>query len=553
MLMLVAFFWCSPGVASAADVFRVGSYNVENLFDLKHDGTEYPGYIPGGKYGWTPDMLAIKAENLARVLAGLNAQIVALQEVESMEALDHLRAALKKRGLDYPWAAITEKEGTAVRCALLSMYPIAESRDITVPGPANRSILMATIEINDKPLVIFVNHWRSRNAPESHRLVSAEALYKAISALSPATDYILVGDFNANYNEFEIIRGDKRANDTGGRTGINHVLKTVFEDRLVEPDMLLWKPGNRLHYNLWLELAEERRWSYLFFGRPRTLDNFLLPAALFDSQGFSYVKNSFDKFDPHYLFKDGRIFRWQREDRGRGRHLGKGYSDHLPIYACFARAGFELSNVDAPCYPEPVAASIADLYGSKTGVVRYTVEDARVVYKYKNNVVIKQADGRAIYVYGAAADLDPGVSYTIVVNRLNRFHGNLQVNGIESAVPKGGPADVRHYLLSDPATDFSDSRFENEVIGVRSGRYEGGRFYYLPDRSIKLFFRDKALAPDRNGQVVIQNARIGFHGVPQIVIERKSQIHPLHESLSWGYNQPQALSGKFYHLQAPVQ
>ncbi len=476
LLMFVAFFWCSPGVASAAEVFRVGSYNVENLFDLNHDGTEYPGYVPGGKYGWTPDMLAMKAENLARVLAGLNAQIVALQEVESMAALDHLRDALRKRGLDYPWAAITEKDAAAVRCALLSMYPITKSRSITVPGPANRSILMATVDIDEEPLIVFVNHWRSRNAAESHRLVSAEALYKAVSALPPATDYILIGDFNANYNEFEIIRGDKRANDTGGRTGINHVLKTIYEDRLVEPDILLRKPEKHLHYNLWLELAEDRRWSYLFFGRPRTLDNFLLPAALFDGQGISYVKHSFDTFDPHYLFKDGRIFRWQREDGGRGRHLGEGYSDHLPIYACFAKAGFETANRDAPCYPEPVAASIADLYASKTGVVRYTVEDARVVYKHQNNAVIKQAGGRAIYVYGAAADLDPEVSYTIVINRLNRFHGNLQVNGIESAVPKGGPADVRPCLLSDPATDISDPRYENEVIGVRSGRYEDGRF-----------------------------------------------------------------------------
>ncbi len=527
--LCIALGFSAPGIAAGADTVRVGSYNVENLFDTKHDTTEYPGYVPGAESGWNADMLAIKAENISRVLAGLNAHVVALQEVESMEALEYLRDVLRKKGLDYPWAAVTQKDETAVRCALLSMHPIVESRDIIVSGGKNRSILKAVVEIGGKPLVLFVNHWRSGRAPESQRILSAEALYEAVSALPSGTDYILIGDFNADYNEFERIRGAKKGNDTHGRTGINHVLKTIAGDRLVDPETLVHKPEKRLHTNLWLDLEENRRWSYLFFGRQRTLDNILLPAALYDDKGFSYLDNSFDTFDPHYLFEGDAMFRWQRANRGRGRHLGTGYSDHLPIYACFAPAGaFTPSGREAPCCPAPAKASISDLYESKTGAVRYEIENVTVIYKHGDNAVIKRDGDRAVYVYAAAGDLDFGKSYDIIVNRLNRYYGNLQVNGFERVSPTAETVDVSRLFVNDPGADLSAPALENEVVAIRVGAYENGRFYSPPDGSIRVFFREKALAPDRGGQIVIRNARIGFHRNPQIVIEKKSQIHPLH-------------------------
>ena len=527
LLIHAALVFCSPEVIFGNEVFRVGSYNVENLFDVTHNGTEYPAYIPKAGYGWTPDMLAIKAENISKVIIGLNAHILALQEVESLEALLYLRDMLRRKGLDYPWAAVTQKDETAVRCALLSMYPIIESRDIRVPGRGNRNILQATVEIDGNPLVLFVNHWRSRNAPESLRMVSAKSLMASLSSLPLEAAYILLGDFNANYNEFEIIRGDDKVNDTNSRTGINHVLRTIADGRLVDLDMLLQAPERRLHYNLWMELEEARRWSYLFSGQPRTLDNILLPAALYDHEGVSYIDSSFDKFDPHYLFRDGRIFRWQREDRGRGRHLGEGYSDHLPIYACFTTGGIKPSGTDAPCLAQPVPVSISDLYESKTGRVRYLIEKVTVIYKHGNNAVIKKEKDRAIYVYGAAKELEYGKSYSIVVNRMNRFFGNLQVTGLESVKPESAVVEVPPLLLHDPEADLSDPRFENEVVSATAGYYADGWLYYPPDQSIRLFFRDKAIAPEWKGPAAIDNARIGIHRYPQIVIEQKSQIHRL--------------------------
>lgn len=516
-----------PAVGLSGDVFRLGSYNVENLFDLEYSGSEYPGYIPGGKFGWDRKMLARKAENISRVIADLDAHVVALQEVESMAALGYLQDVLRQKGVDYPWAAVTGKDDTAVRCALLSRFPIVESADVAVPGRGNRNILKATIDIDNTPLVVFVNHWRSRNAPESSRVAAAKSLMEAVAELPPDTDYILAGDFNSNYNEFEIIRRERRINDTGGKTGINHILGTLYNDHPAKAEHLLRQSGNRLHYNPWQELVESRRFSYLFSGRKRTLDHILLPAAMFDDAGISYLAGSFDKFDPHYLFEGGRIFRWQRENRGRGRHKGEGFSDHLPVYACFILETDGLLPADdfgAPCSSGLVPATISQLYESRTGGVRYEIENAALIYREGDNAVIKRPGGRAVYVYGAAAALERGRYYTLIVDRLKRFYGNLQVTGIESASPAGVVEEMALLLVNDPEADLSDPAYENEVVSSVAGCYDDGWLNYADSKSIRVFFRDEAYAPVDGSCVVIENARIGLHRHPQLVVEENTRI-----------------------------
>ena len=510
--------------ASDAKVFRVGSYNVENLFDMHHDGTEYPGFVPDSEFGWDNEMLAIKAENISRVIADLGADVLALQEIESMSALNYLRGVLADKGIDYPYGVVTEQDNTAVRCALLSRFPIVSHKEIVVPGRYNRNILQATIEINGIRMVLFVNHWRSRNAPESLRKLSANALFEAVSELPSGMDYIILGDFNANHDEYERLTTDKRLNDTAGKTGINHVLNTIIDGTPVTPDNLMKQTAKRLHYNPWYEVEEMRRWSYLFFGQRRTIDNMLFPQALFDDAGISYMTYSFDTFDPAYLFDGGRIYRWQREDKGRGRHLGEGYSDHLPIYACFIVGGFQDSRIKAPCYPKPVLKSVSELYESKTGNVRYKIENAIVIYKHRDNAVVKQNDDRAVYIYGVAEGLALGSSYTLIVDKLQRYYGNIQITGIAHS-EKGCYSDgITELLLNNPTKDISDRSFENEVIGELTGFYEDGWLSYAPGLAIRVVFRNQAHAPYQSGAVIIQNARIGVDKEPVIIIEKRSQI-----------------------------
>jgi exonuclease III len=526
LLSVSALFLVSGPIATRAKTFTVVGYNVENLFDLKVDSTEYSEYVPGGLYGWNRDMLDIKCDNIARVIRDMDADIVALQEVESRQALECLRDRLAKMGLDYVHAAIADAKPTAVKCAMLSKIPMVAVSEIPVEGAGARSILKVIADINGYPLIVYVNHWKSKFGPESQRIAYAEALAKDIGKLDAAADFILIGDFNSDYNEFETFRDSKKFNDTSGIAGINHLLNTIKGDRLVDETLLIGQPDNQYLYNLWLEIPAHRRWSVNFYGRKNSPDAIIVPKGLYDGKGIAYVDNSFDRFDPQYLFQNGAPYRWQRAENGRGKHIGRGYSDHLPVYAQFTSRPFQWADATPPEDEFLQTVKISDLYDDQPGRAAYRIRAALVIYKHKDSAVIKQKNGRSIYVYRAAKALKTGAVYDMTVTALQRFHGNLQVTAIADLVLVDiiGKKERASYYLFDPDADLSDPLLSNEVIGKITGVYRNGWFHYRAKRKIRLYFAEKTLKPETGGRMVIRNARIGFFDGPEIVIEKSGQL-----------------------------
>jgi len=89
--------------------FKVASYNVENLFDLKDDKREYPEYMPYTGFKWDNATYAKKLEHIAKVLCDLDAHIVGLQEIESETALNDLITTIKNNGCkDYKYYGIVK-------------------------------------------------------------------------------------------------------------------------------------------------------------------------------------------------------------------------------------------------------------------------------------------------------------------------------------------------------------------------------------------------------------------------------------------------------------
>ena len=71
--------------------FKVATYIVENLFDAKKEGNEYQEYMPGSKHGWDEAMVEKKIANLARVVKDMDADIIALAEIENKEEYEFLK------------------------------------------------------------------------------------------------------------------------------------------------------------------------------------------------------------------------------------------------------------------------------------------------------------------------------------------------------------------------------------------------------------------------------------------------------------------------------
>ncbi len=514
-----------------AKTFKVVSYNVQTLFDLTKDGTEFNEYIPNTTYGWTQKMLDIKAGNIAEVINDLKADVVMLQEVESKKSLLLLRNKLKNLQVNYPYFAIADSKATTMKCAVLSKFPIVEKKEIPVDNEFARDILKITLDIDGNFFILFNNHWKSKRSPESHRIAYAKTLKREIDKLKYKDDFILVGDFNSNYNEYDTFKNNNKLNDTAGITGINHILQTIKNFQMVNEQIMTTQVANEYLYNLWLEIYKNRRWSHNLFGKKNSLDNIIISNALYDDKGISYIDNSFDKFDPDYLFKENKVYRWQRARKGHGKHLGKGYSDHLPIFANFSNKPFHFQNNGSlpdenmnVTLQKSKKMTISDLYASKIGPVNYSLEKCAVIYKYKNNAIIKQKNGRAIFLYKIGSNLEYGKVYNLRVKILDDYHGLRQIIKINALKKVSQTTNLVFYLRNDPAADFSEPDLQNEIVSEIEGIYNRGYLYYGHNLKIKLYFKDKKLKPENGLLIVLKKVRIGYYKYPELVIEKSEQI-----------------------------
>jgi len=530
-LLLLTIVLISLPLITSAKSIKIASYNVENLFDMQRSGLEYEAYLPQ-RHNWTESILQKKLVHLSEVICDLDADVIALQEVENDAALKGLQQMLKRVGCDYPYRAITVTKQTPIHNALLSRVPIRKKRDLTIYRRGKqRSILEAALD-TEPPLRLFVNHWKSKSGPESERLPYAKALMQRIAKLPAGTEYLILGDFNSDYREFQVI--DAKHNDTDGKTGINHLLHTIKDGRMLRLYDL--QPG--YHYNLWMELAPPNRWSHNFYGDKEAIDAILIPASMHNGRGWEYQQGSFGVFKPKYLFgKRGRIRRWEYS---HGKHTGKGYSDHLPVYAYFVTAG-EVSVEDRvskgwmdrirsfwseitavqrkPASPGDEkhrkrvsvnSTTIEALIEKEKLTHPYRLKGVKVIFKRGDSAVIKQEpQGRALLLYRCAAKLQEGYAYDITAHLKKRYKGLDELVDI-AVEQKYGKLDPVPYILPFVPEMMAQKRYVNEVVQGIQGHYRGGKLI-VEGKPMALYFKKGVKRPPEGSRIRITRAQIGYY------------------------------------------
>lgn len=188
-----------------ADQLIIGSYNVLNLFDAEDD--------PYHADESTRPKPRRELEKLAQSMVSLNADVIALQEVESRGYLERfVEVFLPDMGYDH----IVHFEGNDLRgidVCLLSRVPIGavrSHRHLRFPGPNDsvqgfsRDVLAVTVEPPEsEPLDVWVVHLKSnsggREFSEPVRLAEARRLRQLLDRElegAPEKRLILLGDFN---------------------------------------------------------------------------------------------------------------------------------------------------------------------------------------------------------------------------------------------------------------------------------------------------------------------------------------------------------------------
>ncbi|WP_419769507.1 MAG: endonuclease/exonuclease/phosphatase family protein [Candidatus Marinarcus sp.] len=490
--------------------FTVATYNIENLFDLNHNGTEYQEYIPH-KTNWNHNTLTVKLNHISNVITSMNPDIIALQEVESKEAL----MLLKKTLPQYAYADFIKNQNAAIGLGILSKYKITQSQAIPIKSNSTfaRPIQKVMFTIDNHSLTLFNNHWSSKKVAESKRIEYALSLKTYLDTLPESEDYILVGDFNSNYDEYLSFKNDKKLNDSYNITGINQILNTSLNQEFVQKEHILEQKEN-VHYNLWLDLPYEKRFSYKFRNHNETPDNIIVAKALFDEKNISYVPNSFKVYQASYLFDGNKVKRWEVKN---GFHQNRGYSDHLPIMATFSTEK----------YKTPLALEyenrISFLYKINHLEKSLKLNDVIVIYKNNDSAILKQKNDRAIYAYGCAKELKLGMSYDIEVETLSNYFGLKEIKSLKITNEKK-EYQINEFYLDANNIDLLNLTYQNEIITHLSGIFYDG-YLKFNHHKIRIYAKDKTLLPKNGQKITIMSGHLGFYkSNVQIILYKKSDI-----------------------------
>ena len=311
----------------------IGTYNVKNLFDLVDDPEHIEGeYTPSGR--WNVDRYQTRLSLVAKVINEIDADILALQEVESEQVLNDLASVIRDEyGLNYTYSALSNtRDPRGIALGVLSKYPylravdrpISEAIDCTngesLNGsrPEARPIFEVNFWGNDDQyaLTLLINHWKSKASDDfpcrvsEHQKRGGIQLRKLFDQWlqdSPSRGIVILGDFNSTETENPL------------KDGLGSV---VDRNRFrLESDP----------YNVWGELGvgqgnqsnNATNSTYYYNQQWQRLDHIFVPQNMLGSNG-DWSFDSFEVIRPSYLFRNGRPFSWQIDE-------AEGYSDHLPL------------------------------------------------------------------------------------------------------------------------------------------------------------------------------------------------------------------------------
>ncbi len=526
-------------IVGFAATLKVATYNVDNLFDLTKNGSEYAEYKPN-THNWNSVTFTKKLQHISRVICELNADVIALEEVENRNALSKLQEQLERVGCRYPFAAITEKRRSSIQVAILSKVRLAKKRDIKVSNsPADRNILEVTLKSNP-PLTLFVNHWRSKRASESFRVKSAKVLMERIEKLPKGSEYIILGDFNSDYDECTNI--SQKNNDTGGICGIDTILKTYYNGRMIKFRDSQLPKGTIYHYNLWSEVDMHKRWSHDFYGKKSALDSIIIPPSLADDKKWFYKRGSFGVFKKRYLFKKKRRGSLNRWELKHGKHTGYGYSDHLPIFATFTTTPYkELKHESVldkfwklfiPKVKDSKKVSIKkELSLQELVKVKYLkypaiVKDVCVIYKRGDIGVIKSSlNSDAITLYRSAEGLEEGRCYDLKVYKKKRYYRLEEITDLD-IVAKKGTININKYIPKFDASIMENKKSIGQIVSDIRGVYKD-RYIEVDGKRYRLFVKKKQKGLLKNGSLLqIKKAQIGYYkGEKELIVYSLKDIN----------------------------
>ena len=335
--LLLLFLLLTMGIfvanAQKYNIYGIGFYNLENLFDTQHDaGHNDYEYLPDGRNKWTQMKYEHKLRNMSTVLGEMGLDIlpkdgcaiIGVSEVENRRCLEDLcnQPALKKRG--YQFVHVEGPDQRGVDCGLLynpklfkltkvrlEPYKYEKQEDIE-KNRATRGFLTVSGLLAGEQLTVIVCHWPSRGATSYYRELAGKqvkALKERLQKENPQLKIIIMGDMN----------DDPRDRSMSEALGARRDIKDVENGGL---------------YNPWWKTHDSGTGTLIYDGAWNLFDQIVLSSNLLHQEG----KQDYNtlKFRHHQIFRRDYLFQEEGKYKGglKRTHAGgvwlDGYSDHLP-------------------------------------------------------------------------------------------------------------------------------------------------------------------------------------------------------------------------------
>ena len=279
---------------------RIVSYNVENLFDTKHDTLKNDSsFLPEGMHHWTHRRYQTKIDRIAQVLVNIggweSVPLVGLCEVENARCLRHL--CYKLRRFHYKYVHYDSPDERGVDVALLydsTRVSILHSRtlSLSLEGDYTRDILYVSALYEQRDTIhVMMCHLPSQLGGASNTDWKRQ---RAKSLIQSQIDSIFLFQPSANI----VVMGD---------------MNTSVQDDL------------RGMVNLMIPIQKMGQGTHKYQGIWTCLDQFYVSQSI-------ATKATATIFSPRWLLEeDAKYLDYKPHRTYIGFRYNDGYSDHLPI------------------------------------------------------------------------------------------------------------------------------------------------------------------------------------------------------------------------------
>jgi len=287
LIIMLAF---SPAVFSKE--LKLATFNTYWLYDDKPPHLKWWTNQRGKKGQTYEESLSL----IATAIKKTGADIIALQEIESLQVVNDLNKKLADISVEYPyvWISNSTDDITGQNVALLSKYPKAHGTNIedryineretylTENDQGNESeaelskALRVDLEFDGKELTVFVFHLKSQrggSVSDQRRIAQASIVRRlTLPLIQSGKRMIVMGDMNAD-------RGSPTLKRLRG-----------FDD--IYADLI--QPIHNQNFN-------GDKWTYKYDGRTQQLDHILLSPSLRETFTSGHIQSDYNRKTSDHL------------------------------------------------------------------------------------------------------------------------------------------------------------------------------------------------------------------------------------------------------------